>query len=586
MWHPGRVWSSKVIDSIKRKASCVPIAFSLILFGAAFFAGLSSGVATSFCHLGPNVIAAAAAISSQVFGLKGHPYEAYKSVLTALEKTLTVTPENFPQNFRNYALVNSTLHSAQSVDIAGSPLVSLPGHDPGTIEYTHAAFLLFGIDVKSLYYFYFVILGLSVTAYLLSFWRDYIACTILFGAACAIYSFMSGFVSNEVQLLSVANSRFLSTLGIIPLLHIAFLVVRGDAGLRWSSIASTVIQASVLSFAYAARATSSWMLLALLVLFGFYLVRAFRPAFKQKTITFLSSVIRCRGLVLLLALTTVGAMYLGRQMLLPSADLYRHPVWHNIFIGFSQSPDWMSRFGKQYDDTEGDAISFTAARKYAQAHHMPPAYMPGIITITDYETVMRSVVIQFIKEHPRFALESFLIYRPLTFPLAMRNFADSVRNSVPAGVFILIFCMCCCIGILGLASPVQGNSLRFWPAVGVLALSFIVSLDSVFVVHSAPALISDQAFLLVAIIVSLSVWTFTKISHSLLWPAPGLEDTRLTLNCSPSLDGHEPTRGSNLDCSPSLDQTAGLFPASSGQRGPYATDRSIRSIGTLLPIAL
>jgi hypothetical protein len=35
-----------------------------------------------------------------------------------------------------------------------------------------------------------------------------------------------------------------------------------------------------------------------------------------------------------------------------------------------------------------------------------------------------------------------------------------------------------------------------------------------------------------------------------------------------------------------LDQAAGLFPASFGQRGPYATDRSISSIGVLLPIAL
>jgi hypothetical protein len=39
-------------------------------------------------------------------------------------------------------------------------------------------------------------------------------------------------------------------------------------------------------------------------------------------------------------------------------------------------------------------------------------------------------------------------------------------------------------------------------------------------------------------------------------------------------------------CSPSLDQAAGLFPASFGQRGPSAADRSISSIGALLPIAL
>ena len=37
---------------------------------------------------------------------------------------------------------------------------------------------------------------------------------------------------------------------------------------------------------------------------------------------------------------------------------------------------------------------------------------------------------------------------------------------------------------------------------------------------------------------------------------------------------------------PILDQAAGLFPASFGQRGPCAADRPISSIGALLPIAL
>src|SRR5262245_11880949 len=48
---------------------------------------------------------------------------------------------------------------------------------------------------------------------------------------------------------------------------------------------------------------------------------------------------------------------------------------------------------------------------------------------------------------------------------------------------------------------------------------------------------------------------------------------------SQKLDRPLPTKDGGMDCSPSLDQVAGLFPASSGQRGPYATDRSISSIG-------
>jgi hypothetical protein len=51
-------------------------------------------------------------------------------------------------------------------------------------------------------------------------------------------------------------------------------------------------------------------------------------------------------------------------------------------------------------------------------------------------------------------------------------------------------------------------------------------------------------------------------------------------------DQYERARGRQLNCSPTLDQGAGLFPGSSGQRGPYAADRPISSIGALLPIAL
>jgi hypothetical protein len=41
-----------------------------------------------------------------------------------------------------------------------------------------------------------------------------------------------------------------------------------------------------------------------------------------------------------------------------------------------------------------------------------------------------------------------------------------------------------------------------------------------------------------------------------------------------------------LSCTPSLDRRAGDFPGCFDQGGPYAADRSISSIGRLLPIAL
>jgi hypothetical protein len=374
---------------IARKVNLVPITFTCAVFVAAFFGGIASGVATSFSVLAPNILGASAAISSEIFGLRNHPYDAYKSVRDTLQNNgLNSTPQGYkPQNFRNYALVSSAFKRAESVDVCGSPLVSVPFNDQGAVEFTHVAFRMFGIDVKSLYYLYFVILGISVVAYLVTFWCDYIACTALFGAACALYVLLRGYLFHEDQLLSVANPRFLSTIGIIPLLHMAFLVIRGESPLRWRSIATILVQAAILSFAYAARSSSSWMVLALLLLLAIYLARALAPALRWRQPTFVSSVIQRRGAVLALTLAVLVTIGTGRSLFLiprSNSDLYAHTVWHNIFMGFYFSPEWKKRFGALYANAQSDQLSYNAAKNYIIQHHLPyPTWLLGDLRRVD-----------------------------------------------------------------------------------------------------------------------------------------------------------------------------------------------------------
>jgi hypothetical protein len=510
---------------MKCKATLVPIAFSLLMLVSAFFAGVSSGVATSFSHLYPNLIGAAAAISSQVYGLKGQPYQAYKSVREALERGgVSATDQNFPQNYRNYPLLSSALQSAESVDVCGSPLVSVPFNDQGAIEFTHAAFRLFGIDVKSLYYFYFVIIGISIAAYLVSFRRDFVACTVLFGAACAIYSFMPGFIFDVDQLMSVSNTRILSTVGIVPLLHIVFFIVRGEAALRWSSIATIVVQATILSFAFAARSTSSWMVLTVLLVAAFYLARVIAPAFRQKSPAMVYSVIKRRVTVALLMLAVFLTMGSVRALSEPPTcgqAPNAHIIWNDIFLAFELSPDWTRQgFGALYNNARGDNLSYTAAKLYVERHHLPYPTEPSIFQFDKkngdalplgswavYENVMRSVVFEFIRDHPLFALRNFLIYRPRLFGIAMLGYAEVVLITVPRAMFVALLAMCCCIGICASATPKEtALSLDFRSVLYILALCFVVSLDSVFIVYSDAYLIPDQAFVAVTALVLLLVW--------------------------------------------------------------------------------
>jgi hypothetical protein len=519
--------------SITYNLTLVPIVFSLVVLIGAFFAGISSGVATSVDHLVPNITGMAAAISAETFGLKGHPHEAYRSVQEALTRNGldNGVPGFNPNHFRNYKLIRSALKSAEHAEVCASPLISVPFNDQGGIDFIRIAFGIFGIDSTSLYYLYFVVVGLSAIAFLISFWRDYIACTALFAAACAIYCFMPAYVVGNDQLLSVANPRYLSTIGIIPLLHIAFLVIRGEAPLQWRSISTALVQGAILSFAYAIRSTSSWMVLTLLVLLAIYLARAFVSTYRWRQPAFIYSVVYRRGAAVLLALAALTSIGTASDLLLSppcQRDLYSHTVWHNIFLGFSFSPQWKTRFGSIYDNAESDQLSFTAAKVYIKRHHLPYPTDPNIFqrdkrtgeftplgSWAAYDDLMRSVVFEFVREHPYFALKSFLLYRPLTFIRAISEFADTALSTIPTAAFIVGVIMCIAIGLVQRASPPEhSNMLKFPILSGILALSFVVSLDSVFIVYSTDFLISDQAYLLVMMVVVVFAWGLTTLFAS------------------------------------------------------------------------
>ena len=86
----------------------------------------------------------------------------------------------------------------------------------------------------------------------------------------------------DSALLSVANQRFLSTIGIIPTLHILQLIHRGDSSQKWVDLATAVGQATFISFAYAIRATSVWMFVATAAALLYYSASPFLHALRAR----------------------------------------------------------------------------------------------------------------------------------------------------------------------------------------------------------------------------------------------------------------------------------------------------------------
>jgi hypothetical protein len=449
------------VAQLRRNRTIIPIALTAAVLLASFVAGLRGGVATSLSFLDIDITALTAAISSNKQGLVGHPYQGYEAVRNALrENGLTNQEANHRDNFRDYENITEALRAAANSDVCGSPLISQIFNDQGLIEFFHAAFWIFGVDVKSLYYFYFALLVSSIVIYLVVFWRDYAACALIFACAAAVFPFMSGFLFEQNQLISISSPRFLSTLGIIPLLYILLTFFAANStSIRWTTLIALLLQSALLSFAIAIRSSSLWMEIA----FGLAVIACIASAIVQwkrrGDRLMLQTLLLSRGAI---ALYVIAALFLcssGRLFFaLPNCGigLGMHSFWHDIFIGFAEHPGSQSEFGFDHEIT-GDAISGEAAKRYAEENHLPYQTEPDIYVATrssrllgvdgvpfgswqTYEHVMRSVVLDFVRRHPRYTLETFLIFKPLNLIHSLEQFFTIALKGLFGfeGVFLLV----------------------------------------------------------------------------------------------------------------------------------------------------
>lgn len=487
-----------IVDRIKSTSTIIPTVLALLVLGAAFVAGIRSGVADSIGMLDIDITGLTAALSSDTHGLQGSPYQGYEAVRDALRAHgLAMNALNFPRNFKDYDTLTAALQAGANVDVCGSPLISQIYNDQGVIEFMHAAFSIFGVNVQSLYYFYFTILMASVIAYLLVFRSSYAACALLFACAVSIYAFMPSILRDNSQLIGVSNPRFLSTLGIIPLLHIflTFVLARSPL-MNWRSFLALLFQAALVNFAVVMRSSALWMEIAFgiaVALYGCWIaMRCLKPA----TVTLLKSALYSRGAVALYVAAMLFVCTSARAFfLLPSCgvSLGEHTFWHNVFLGFRSNPQWHSVVQADFHfkpGIQGDELSYTAATEYAEENHLNYQTKPTIWVTNDlsrrlgadplpfgswddYERIMKAVVFDFVRAHPLYTVETFLIYKPLALIHDLRDFFAQALKDL---LFVKLLVLALMIAAIGRCAPrrsvaTEWSSItpRKWRLVTVLA---------------------------------------------------------------------------------------------------------------------
>jgi hypothetical protein len=314
--------------------------------------------------------------------------------------------------------------------------------DLGYADFYDVAFRLFGFNAFATHGLYVSLLAVSTILFVSLFFYENLAMGSLVLVITALFLESSSSIFGEAMP-SFAANRFLSTLAFVPLLHVICTALR-----RWPlslfEFSLLVAQLMILAFAVAVRSSAQWCYLAVIVcILAAVTIRAVpvmqksefatkRPAMRMRNIPFFMR-LATAGVLMLVVGGAVGALRNSQfdASYFRDDNLPNHMFWHSAFVGLSFHPDWSKL--KPYPDIpdSGDAVAFKFYENAMKDQGRPYASDRGFYLVRPYEAFLRKEYGKFLVEHPRYASELFVIYKPqLIFSIIWRLIGSISKGSL------------------------------------------------------------------------------------------------------------------------------------------------------------
>jgi hypothetical protein len=421
---------------------------------------------------------------------------------------LTSTPEilaslgtKFPDNLKNTALINAGIDKAVHFKWPFNPNEGIRGNagdDLGFADYVRLSFYLFGSRLSSLYFTYFVILGISVSAFVYTF-RDQPGRLALIALICVAHAFLFGSsILDPDKLGAVSDPRFLSVLAVIPGLHLCCLMLDRSSPSP-SSVALAVVQSVILIFVFWIRASAIWVIFGVTLLAFALTIQGFR--------------IRKLKLLRLWSVGILAAVW-GFQALYTSMVLHpiykqegyitHHVLWHSVFYPLQFHPKWNEKYAAQYDNAVVDELPPTAAKKYLLRH--PPADPDSVYLTADRkylrfaaaETYVRKAFFEFLLNDPKFVFEALFIHNPTTMWHVLKGFLLNTTRLDSVFAYTLLGSIF--FAIAGFLAALDVRWRLFRSGVLLMTAAFFVSLFPLLPTAPNFATMADQYFMLLVVL--------------------------------------------------------------------------------------
>lgn len=430
-----------------------------------------------------DIWSAAIAISQIKFGLSGEL--AYKEVEQAIAAEVTskgnawdILDDKTQALLKDPSAITRGLKRAVALR---KDQIAVPATDDGYVtdwcedlgyaDFYNLAFRLFGFNAYSTHFLFMTIVLLSVLLFQACFIRDNLPMATLTLSVTALF-LLSVCPLFSGRLPSFAANRFLSTLGLIPLLHLVHAALHRRA-LTVAELGAIAIQAAVLAFVTAARGSTIWCFLAFAaVLIAIALFRLRHLAWTWWTLRSVRTTwqsadgplarLVITGVLAFAVITAFDAAHHAQinERYFRDDNLPHHLFWHSAYLGLTLNPDWPKY--KPYPDVpdSGDGVGFTTFVHRMQERGETPIstthelYSDKYLRARTYETVIRNEFLSFIIGHPGYVLKLFFYYKPIT----LINLLLELIGSIPLGAGGLALVSVVLVVALLTSSPITGLS--------------------------------------------------------------------------------------------------------------------------------
>lgn len=341
----------------------------------------------------------------------------------------------------------------------GEAMLYLPKEDLGEITYHKLSYFLFGYSLSSLHLLFFVICGLSSLLFILQFTNSHIRLFFL------LTFFMTlTFITNIIPDIGanvIHGRRCLAILGIIPAIHISFLII-DNLALSVRTLLFLTLQTMMLVFVLNVRSASVFILMNLLFVFAISVFQSRKQVYGK------GPLYSPRVLVLVVLLVTFSCskvyFYTWTS---PTYTNHRtgHLFWHPFHIGLAAHPDAKTLYGIEFHDQP----SFDFVSKVSDERFGSPDWQK-YLNYNEFDEIIRDRLLSIFRDNPKFVIESFLLKIPIYFDVLW-----NVIIKPNASSFLLLIFGSILTGAALLRNVGNHVLTRLWPTCSLCAFSFLPS---------------------------------------------------------------------------------------------------------------